>query len=450
MPAPARAQEYDEDQHVKAAVGDQQRLDRLVGEHGEANESRERQQEQQEPVALELGLAIARERVGDGIEARPARRQREREVLGIGLFGRLRIDAVEQVIQALGHLGAARFGGHQRRRFMVELPGERDQQAERVPGIELAPVRIGQLRPPVRGLDPEQTTDKSEEAVQPSFERAAAIMVDDGASPSLNRDLAGRRALLAARRHDMNHRPDLRSVEAGPRRAADLERYAFPGELDDLGGAADRHIGFITVPDRKQDIAVLGDEQADRAILLGALLGIGAHRLQRVSMRKRHDRGGDGLRQQRIEFGDIARLQAGLEVPEIFLARQRQRSDEPRALCQRHPRHQAIGAFRQGGQDDDRGLVIGAEIVEPQARDDVGDLDLEPGQVLVTQIAMPGHADHQWQAVGQRLHDRGSEQLGRVRSIVGIGRHSCTLGAIQELRRHDSRQDPAIGRLLRY
>ena len=105
-----------------------------------------------------------------------------------------------------------------------------------------------------------------------------------------------------------------------PSRLARAERLTSSGmpcagELDDLGGAADRHVAFVAVPDRDQHVAVLDDEQADRAILLGALLGIAAHRFERIPVREGDDRGGDGLRQQCIEFGGVARLRAPARSP---------------------------------------------------------------------------------------------------------------------------------------
>src|ERR1700704_144471 len=49
--------------------------------------------------------------------------------------------------------GSARPGGSQGRGFAVELPGERDQHAERFPGVELAPLRIRQMGPDIRTFD---------------------------------------------------------------------------------------------------------------------------------------------------------------------------------------------------------------------------------------------------------------------------------------------------------
>ena len=280
MPRPARPQEYDEDQHVERRVDDEQALALMVGKHGKAEEREERQQEQEKPVALELGVAVVGERIRNGIEPRPARRVLEGDLLGLRLPGRRRIGTIEQIVQALRHPGAAAFVGCQRRRFPVELPGERDQHSERLPGLELAPLRVGQFRPAVRALDAEQPTDKSDDVVAPPLEGAAAIVRDDGVSPAFHRDRVGRRGCLLARRHHVDNRPDLGCVEARPRRAAHIEGNAFTGEFDDLGGTAGRHVGFVAVPDRDQGIAVPGDEQADRAVLLGPLLPIGAHRLQ--------------------------------------------------------------------------------------------------------------------------------------------------------------------------
>ncbi len=127
-------------------------------------------------------------------------------------------------------------------------------------------------------------------------------------------------------------------------------------------------LDFVAVPDRDQDIAVPGDEQADRRdIARPVSCGSVRTASQRIAVRERDDRGRDGVRQQFIEFGGVARLQSRLEVPADIPLRGIGRGAMSRAPCaERHPRHQAIGALRQGGQDDDRGLAVDIQIVVPQ------------------------------------------------------------------------------------
>ena len=146
-------------------------------------------------------------------------------------------------------------------------------------------------------------------------------------------------------------------------------------------------------------MTVLGDENADRAVLFGPLLAVGAQPLQRRAV-QRHHRRGQRLREQGVEFGHVAGLEPRLEIAPIFVERHRQRRDELRAVRQRDPRHQAVRAFGECRENDDRRVVVAMEIVASQAGDDGGDLLLEPGYVLVAQIAVAGDADHQREAVG--------------------------------------------------
>jgi hypothetical protein len=173
-----------------------------------------------------------------------------------------------------------------------------------------------------------------------------------------------------------------------------------------LGGAADRYIVVIAIPQGEQHVAVVGDEDADRPILLRAVAAI-AQLLDRLAV-QRHDRRGDRLRKQRVELGRVSRLKARLEIAPIFLERHRQRRDQMRALRHRNPGDQPVGAFGKCREHNDRRLRIVAEIVPPQPLDHRCDLALEPRHVLVAQIAMAGHTDDQRQAVGQRFHMQGA------------------------------------------
>ena len=129
---------------------------------------------------------------------------------------------------------------------------------------------------------------------------------------------------------------------------------------------------------------MLRDEDADRAVLLGALLAVGAQRFQRRAV-QRHHRRGQRLREQGVELGHVAGLEARLEIAPIFVERHRQRRNEVRAVGQRHPRHQPIRALGERREHDDRSVVVAVQVVAPQLGDDGGDFLLEPG-------ARPGRA----------------------------------------------------------
>ena len=145
-------------------------------------------------------------------------------------------------------------------------------------------------------------------------------------------------------------------------------------------------------------MAMLVDENADRAILLGSGFRVGAYRFERRA--QRHFRGGDRLRKQRVELRDIARLQPGLEVPSILRGRHRQGRNQSRALGKRDPCDQPIRPLGKRGENDNRRFRIIAQVVAAQAGDNGGNLLLEPRQILVPQVAVTGDADHQRQPVG--------------------------------------------------
>ena len=93
-------------------------------------------------------------------------------------------------------------------------------------------------------------------------------------------------------------------------------------------------------------------------------------------------------------------MQSRLEVAPVFLDRQRQRRDQPRALRQRDPRDQAIGAFASAETTTIGVSALVADIIAAQPSNDGGDLLFESREVLIAQVAMTGDADHQRQAVG--------------------------------------------------
>ena len=396
MTAPAGAEEHRQDQYVEHAVGTEQKPHHLADMRieGHAQESEECQHEQPEPGLLEHELAILGERIGERIEPRPARRELLRELPGRRCAGGGR-GVVEQIVQALLGPRPAGLGRRQRRGLGIELAREADQHAERFPGVEPAPFRLGQTGPNVGAAD--ETPPEPPERVAPRVRH-------NRPAPGRHFDLRGRRSSLFPWRHHMDDRPDLGAVEARARGTADVERDPVALELDHLGGAAGCAGALVTIPDRDQDVAVLGDEQTDRAILLRTSGAVGAHGIQRIPRRERHHRRRDGLRQKGIELGHVAGLEPGLEVAAIFLERQRQRCDEPQSLRQRDARRQPVSALGQRRQQDDRRFAVRTEIVAPQGGEDGRDLRLELRHILVAQIAVPGHPDHQRQAVRQRLH----------------------------------------------
>ncbi len=108
---------------------------------------------------------------------------------------------------------------------------------------------------------------------------AAAVAPDDVLPHGRTATWSAALAFLHPRRDDVDHRPDLGRVETRARRAADRERDAVALERHHLGRAAHRHVLVVAIPEREQDMTVLGDENADRAVLLGPLLAVGAQRL---------------------------------------------------------------------------------------------------------------------------------------------------------------------------
>src|SRR4029453_888789 len=110
-------------------------------------------------------------------------------------------------------------------------------------------------------------------------------------------------------------------------------RKTFPLVLDDLCAAAWAHLVVVAVPKREQDMTMLGNEDSDRAILLAAFLRIRAHGFQRGL--QRHHRRRSRLREQSLEFGDVARLQPGFEVALVFVERHGKGCNEARALSER-------------------------------------------------------------------------------------------------------------------
>ena len=159
----------------------------------------------------------------------------------------------------------------------------------------------------------------------------------------------------------------------------------------------------MAVPEREQDVTVLGDENADRTILLGAPLAVRAQGFQRHAV-QRHYRNGYRLREQLVELDDVAGLETRFEVAPIFFERHRQSGNEMRSLGEPDPRHQPVGAFGERRENDDGSVAFAAQIIAPQAGDDGGDFMLELGHVLIAQVAMPGDADHQGQTVRHRFH----------------------------------------------
>ena len=122
---------------------------------------------------------------------------------------------------------------------------------------------------------PEQVRDECGGVARRPLGDAAAVAPGDVLAPRPHGDLVGRAARLPhSWRDDLDHRPDLGGIQTRARRPADGERNALAVECHDLGRAAGCHVFVVAVPQREQDMAMLGDENADRAVLLGALVAV--------------------------------------------------------------------------------------------------------------------------------------------------------------------------------
>ena len=166
-------------------------------------------------------------------------------------------------------------------------------------------------------------------------------------------------------RDDLYDGPNLRCIEARSSRTADADRNAAPLECHDFPSASDAAVLIGTVPQGDQHMTVSRDKHSHLSVLFVPSALIAADRLKRVPLRERHDRGGNRLRKQSIEFHQGIGPKARREIPPIFLKRHRQRRNQSSALGDRHPRHQLVGTLGYPTLMD--GVIIGsgAQVLGP-------------------------------------------------------------------------------------
>ena len=151
---------------------------------------------------------------------------------------------------------------------------------------------------------------------------------------------------------------------------------------------------------------MLGDEPVRLAILPVAL---GAEHLDAVFRAAGGERDFHGRRRleaQIVEVLDRVGRQRTLgEIAPVFGEGQRQRHDQRRALLKRLAGNELFPPFRQRGQEDDGGLLVVAEILPPEGRNNRRHRGFQPREVTLAQVSMPGRTDDQGQPVclpGQR------------------------------------------------